>query len=167
MPTQFARYKQLNIQPSNAFYSVSFQSNLTADNKLQITLNCDYPNAKIKYSINGKERVYTTPFILNESAEITASAFEKGEKLGKSSSKSYIVSKLTGANYSLNVKNTGYNGGNVFPLTRITSYNVCYTKLLRAQLSAHQLDGIFSATRNSLKTPIYSRKKFRLTAYMP
>ncbi len=117
MPTQFARYKQLNIQPSNAFYSVSFQSNLTADNKLQITLNCDYPNAKIKYSINGKERVYTTPFILNESAEITASAFEKGEKLGKSSSKSYIVSKLTGANYSLNVKNTGYNGGNVFPLT--------------------------------------------------
>lgn len=117
MPAQLKRYKQLDIKPSNAFYSVNFQSNLTADNKLQITLNCDYPDTKIKYSINGKEQVYTAPFILNESAEISASAFEKGKKLRKLSSKSYIVSKLTGANYSLNVKNTGYNGDNVFPLT--------------------------------------------------
>lgn len=131
MLTDFKRYEQLNIKPSNAFFDVQFQSNLTADKKLQITLSCDHPASKIRYSINGKQQIYKEPFILTESAKIKATAYVKGKEVGKSITKSFIVSKLTGLNYTKNATSSWYDGGNVNSLTDgITGNTKVYTQWL-------------------------------------
>lgn len=114
---QFKRYKKLNIKPSNAFYEVQFQSNPTADHKLQISLSCDCPDAQIRYTLNGKSFLYKEPFTLNESADITAIALIDGKQPGKSVTKPFLVSKLTGLSYSKNVTNSWYDGGNINALT--------------------------------------------------
>lgn len=123
MLTNFKRYEQLNIKPSNAFFDVQFQSNLTADKKLQITLSCDHPASQIRYSINGKQQIYKEPFLLPESAKITATAYVKGKEVGNPITKSFIVSKLTGLNYSKNATSSWYDGGNVNSLTDGVSGN--------------------------------------------
>ena len=117
MKTQFQRYKELDINCSRAFYEVQFQSSLTADNKVQVALNCDDPDAEIHFSINGKNQVYNQPIVLQESTEISATAYEHGKAVGKTISKSYVVSMLTGLSYTKNFENTWYNGGNVNALT--------------------------------------------------
>lgn len=129
MLTNFKRYEQLNIKPSNAFFDVQFQSNLTADRKLQITLLCDHPASQIRYSINGKQQIYKEPFLLPESAKITATAYLKGKEVGKPITKSFIVSKLTGLNYTKNASNSWYDGGNANSLTDgITGNERVYTQ---------------------------------------
>ncbi len=117
MKTQFQRYKQLDINCSKAFYEVQFQSTLTADNKIQVTLACDNPDAQIHFSIKGKDKIYNQPIILSESAEISATAYEKGKAEGRTITKAFFVSKLLGLNYTKNFENTWYNGGNVNALT--------------------------------------------------
>lgn len=131
MLTDFKRYEQLNIKPSNAFFDVQFQSNLTADKKLQITLSCDHPASQIRYSINGKQQIYKEPFLLFESAKITATAYLKGKEVGKPTTKSFIVSKLTGLNYTKNATSSWYDGGNANSLTDgITGNTKVYTQWL-------------------------------------
>lgn len=115
--SQFKRYKELNIKPSNAFYEVQFQSNPTVDHKLQITLSCDYPDAQIRYTLHGKSFMYKKPFILNESADVTAIALIDGKQPGKSVTRPFLISKLTGLSYNRNVNNTWYDGGNANALT--------------------------------------------------
>lgn len=131
MLTNFKRYEQLNIKPSNAFFAVQFQSNLTADRMLQITLSCDHPASQIRYTINGKQQIYKKPFLLPESAKITATAFLKGKEVGKPITKSFIVSKLTGLNYTKNATSSWFDGGNINPLTDgITGNERVYTQWL-------------------------------------
>jgi len=117
MPTEFNRYEKLGLKASKAFYDVQFQSTVTADKKLQISLSCDCPNARIHYIIKGKTTVYKAPFILSESAEVTAMALIDGKQPGKTITKSYQVSKLTGLAYTLNQQGGWYDGGNARALT--------------------------------------------------
>jgi len=117
MPSEFNRYELLGIKASKAFYDVQFQSAITADKKLQISLSCDCPNAEIHYIINGKTTVYKAPFSLSESAEVTAMAFIDGKQRGKTITKSYQVSKLTGLAYTQNQQGGWYDGGNARALT--------------------------------------------------
>jgi hexosaminidase len=117
MPSAFARYAQLGVKPSRAFYDVQFQSNTTTDMKLQITLSCDCPDAQIYYTVNGKSELYKNPFTLSESAEVTAKALIDGKQLGKMISKAYRVSKLTGLTYTQTPKSGWYDGGNAHALT--------------------------------------------------
>jgi len=117
MPAAFARYGQLGVKPSRAFYDVQFQSTPTADMKLQITLSCDCPDAQIYYTVNGKSILYEKPFTLAESTEITAKALISGSQLGKAITKAYRVSKLTGLTYTQTPKSGWYDGGNAHALT--------------------------------------------------
>ncbi|MDD4992328.1 MAG: family 20 glycosylhydrolase [Paludibacter sp.] len=117
MPKEFERYNQLGIEPSKAFYDVQFQSTITADRKLQITLVCDCPGAVIQYTIDGKTVVYKEPFTLSESANISAIALINGKQLGKTIAKPFTVSKLTGLTYTKNPTNTWYDGGKINALT--------------------------------------------------
>ena len=117
MPSEFNRYKHLGIKASKAFYDVQFHPTITADKKLQIALSCDCPNAQIHYIINGKTIAYQAPFILPESAEVTAMALIDGKQPGKTITKPYQVSKLTGLAYTQNQKSGWYDGGNAQALT--------------------------------------------------
>jgi len=122
MPADFERYQQLDIQPSNAFYEVQFQSELNSENKIQISLVSDDPHIRIFYTTNGKvptehNELYSLPFTLNNSSVITAASFLKGKMVGKATSKSYIVSKLTGLQYTININSTGISATNSNALT--------------------------------------------------
>ena len=117
IPTEFNRYNEQNIKPSKVFYDVHFQSTPTTDKKLKITLLCDCSNAKIQYELNGKSRIYKEPFILSESGTIKARAIVNGQQFGKEISKQFIVSKLTGVQYSKNINNTWYTGGSLNALS--------------------------------------------------
>ena len=131
MPTQFKRYEQLNIGAGRNFFDVQYESAFTSGKQLQITLTCDHPEAQIRCSINGKEAVYTNPFILPQTADIAVRAYLKGKPVGKSITKSYMISKLTGLDYTKNVNHTWYNGGNVNALTDgITGNTKVYTQWL-------------------------------------
>ena len=122
MPVDFERYAQLNIHPSKAFYNVQFQSTITAEKKLLVSLLCDDPDVQIHYNFNGtsptvNDAMYTNSFPLNRSATITAVCFINGKMIGKPLSASYSVSKLTGLGYSKNVNNSWYDGGSQNALT--------------------------------------------------
>lgn len=117
MPSEFKRYDELGIKASRAFYDVQFHSMITPDKKLQITLSCDCSNAKIYYTINGKPELYKDPFVMPGSADITAIALIDGKQPGKSITKSFLVSKLTGQMYTQNLKSAWYDGGNIHALT--------------------------------------------------
>jgi hexosaminidase len=122
MSTDFERYNRLNIKPCRAFFDVQFQSTITSNKKLQITLECDHPDVQIHYNTTGKtpaitDLLYDKPFILDASAKITAAAFVNGKMFGKTTSSSFVVSKLTGLAYTKNVASTSYDGGNVNSLT--------------------------------------------------
>jgi len=122
LPADFERYKQMGIHPSNAFFEVQFQSQISPDVKLDISLLSDDPRVRIFYTLNGKvptvhDAMYSTPFTLNKSGVVTAAAFLKDKMMGKAISKSYFVSKLTGLEYTKNLNNTGYTGGNLNALT--------------------------------------------------
>ena len=129
MSSEFERFKILNIKPSRAFYDVQFTAKPTADHKLQITLSCDCPDVRILYEINGKSVIYNEPIILSETSDITAKALINNKKIGKSITKQFIVSKLTGMNYTQNVTNTWYRGDNNNALTDgIPGNSVSYTQ---------------------------------------
>jgi hexosaminidase len=117
MPTQFKRYQKLNINASKVFYDVQFHSGITSDKKLQIALSCDCPGAQIFYSINGKQVLYSGPFVLKESSEVTAFVLIEGKQLGKTSIKPFFVNKLTGSAYIQSAKSGWYDGGNTRALT--------------------------------------------------
>jgi hexosaminidase len=117
MKTQFQRYNNLKLNYSEAFQEVQVRSNITTDRKIQVSLTCDNPDAEIHYSIKDKSEVYKNPITLSESTDITATVFEKGKPVGKTVSKSFHVSKLTGLNCVKNFNNTWYNGGNTNALT--------------------------------------------------
>jgi len=117
MPSEFNRYDKLGLKASKVFYDVQFQSAATADKKLKISLSCDCPNARIYYIIKGKTVMYKAPFTLFESAEVTAMALIDGKQPGKTITKSYQVSKLTGLAYTQNQKTGWYDGGNALALT--------------------------------------------------
>ena len=117
MPADFERYEKLNIHPSKAFFDVQFQTKTTVGNKLQITLSCDYPNARIHFTIRGKTTLYREPFYLHESDDVTVFALIDGKQPGKSITKHFLISKLTGLSYVQNMKSGWYNGGNINALT--------------------------------------------------
>jgi hexosaminidase len=122
MSEQFERYDKLELHPSKAFFDVQFQSGINSENKLQVALVCDDPDVRIHYSTNGnppilKDALYYSPFTLDKSGTITATAFKKGKAVGKPLTKSYQVSKLTGLSYTPNSTSTWYDGGNPNALT--------------------------------------------------
>ena len=122
MLTDFERYSRLDIEPCRAFFDVQFQSGITANKKLQVTLECDYPNVQIHYNNTGKtptinDALYTQPFILTSSAQIMAAAFVNGKMIGKPTLSSFVVSKLTGLSYTKNVAPGWYDGGTANALT--------------------------------------------------
>jgi hexosaminidase len=122
MPADFERYVKLDINPSNAFFSVQFQSAVTSDKKLQVTLLCDNPNAQIHYTTNNQvptinDPLYTAPLILSNPTTIRAIALDHGKFVSKPVSTSFIVSKLTGLAYTKNMNNTWFTGGNVNALS--------------------------------------------------
>jgi len=123
MPADFDRYEQLSIHPSTAFYEAQFQTKITGDNKLQITLMSDCPGAQIHFTIKGKTQVYKNPFLLSESTEISASAFIDGKQPGKTITQHFLVSKLTGLTYTQSMKSGWYDGGNINALTDGVSGN--------------------------------------------
>jgi len=122
MPADFERYNQLEIHPSKAFYDVQFKTCFTGDKKLQVSLVCEDPTAQIHYSTNDRiptanDALYITPITLDKSTTVSAAAFVEGKIVGKSITKSFLVSKLTGLPYTKSFNNTWYDGGNVNALT--------------------------------------------------
>jgi len=122
MPVQFKRYEQLNINASKSFFDVQFQSNITADKQLQVSLSCDNPDAQIRFTTNGKiptmrDKLYVNPLIITKSATITAAAYVNEKPTGKALAKTYQVSLLTGLSYSNTPKNSWYDGGNINAIT--------------------------------------------------
>ena len=117
LPTEFKRYGQLDIHASKAFFDVQFKSTVTSDNKILLTLSCDCPDAQISYTLNGKTLVYKDPFYLLHSDQIKATAFIDGIQQGKTSTKQFIVSKITGLSYTQSMKSGWYDGGNAYALT--------------------------------------------------
>ncbi|MDR3653444.1 MAG: family 20 glycosylhydrolase [Paludibacter sp.] len=129
LPSEFDRYEQLGIKASKAFYDVQFNSKITPENKLQITLLCDCPNAQIHYSINGKDNLYKDSFKLPASADISARALVDGRQTGKTITKSFLVSKLTGLPYTQSMKSLWYTGGTTYALTDgVTGNDVDYSQ---------------------------------------
>ena len=124
MPVDFIRYEKLGIHPSTAFYDARFQSKMTSDHKLQITLLCDCPGAQIRYTMNSKQAIYKNPFYLTESTDISASAFNEGKQSGKTITKHFVVSRLSGLSYTQNMKSGWYNGGNINALTDGVTGNI-------------------------------------------
>jgi len=122
MCADFDRYNRLDIQPCRTFYDVQFSSTINDKKKLQVTLDCDYPDVQIHYNTNGKtptvlDPLYNQPLVLDASARITAAAFVNGKMIGKVTSDSFVVSKLTGLSYTKNVAPGWYNGGSTYALT--------------------------------------------------
>jgi hexosaminidase len=117
LPIQFKRYEQLDINACRAFFDVQFKSGITAEKKLLISLSCDCPDAQIRYTINGITVLYKNPFYLPQSAEVTASALIDGKQKGKTITKPFIVSKITGLTYTQSMKSGWYDGGNAIALT--------------------------------------------------
>jgi hexosaminidase len=120
--TQFKRYEIMDINASKAFFNVKFTSNITPDKIFQVNLACDDPEAQIRYNLKGKtptvqDSLYKSPIVLTDSTQITAASFVKGKMVGVSLSKTFLVSMLTGLNYTKTPNNTPYDGGNKSALT--------------------------------------------------
>ena len=124
MPADFERYEQLSVHPSAAFYDVHFQPKMTPDHKLQMTLLTDCPNAQIRFTIYNKTTAYKNPFYLSESTEISAGAFIEGKQTGKTITKHFLVSKLSGLSYIQSMKSGWYDGGNSNALTDGVTGNI-------------------------------------------
>lgn len=115
--SQFSRYKAMDIHYANTFSDVWFQSASAGGNNLEISLNCDNPDATIHYTENGAEKTYLAPFIIDKTSEITAAAYVRNMVAGKTITHTFHISKLTNASYTRNFENQWFNGGNLYALT--------------------------------------------------
>lgn len=119
---EFDRFSNSDIQACRTYFDVQFHSFINKNKQLEITLECDRPEVEIRYNTEGhtptmQDSLYTKPFILQTSETVTAAAFVNGKMIGKSTSDSYIVSKLTGLGYSKSVASSWYDGGGNNALT--------------------------------------------------
>ena len=151
MPADFERLNKLNIQPCRAFFDVQFQSTPTADRKLRIALLCDQPDVQIHYNTTGKtptvtDALYIRPFTIDASVRFTAAAFLNGKMIGKATSSSFVVSKLTGLSYTKNVATGWYDGGNASALTDGREGNAKVTNLWVALGKGADREIIFECT---------------------
>jgi len=122
MPKELERYTALGIHPSNAYFDVTNQTTTTTENELLVTLESDYPNAEIHYTVDGNtptksNKLYTVPFELAQSAIVKAVSLVKDKVVSNQFSRSFLVSKATGLSYKQNPVNTWYKGDNVYSLT--------------------------------------------------
>ncbi len=122
MLTQFKRFEIMEMHPSQVFFNVDFTSNITLDKQFHVKLSCDHPEGQIRYNFTGKvpttnDSLYKSAISLTDSTLITAASFVKGKMIGVPLSKSFLVNKLTGLNYTKTLNNTPYDGGNKSALT--------------------------------------------------
>lgn len=115
--SQFARYDALDIHYANTFNDVWFQSAPAGDNRIAVTLSCDNPDTKIRYTINGQVHNYTVPFEVDKTTTIAATSYVNGKAAGRTVEQTYHINQLTNLSYVRNFENTWYNGGNLNALT--------------------------------------------------
>lgn len=122
MSKQFERYNMLSIIPSKVFYNVYSSVKTLPENRLEVTLKSDNPNAEIRYTTDGtfptdKSTVYVNPLILNSTSLARAQAFENNQKVGHEFNRNFIVSKVTSLSYTKEGASSWYKGGNEYALT--------------------------------------------------
>lgn len=122
IPKEFERYNVLDIKPSKVFYDINSTVKISPDNKPEVSLETDNPNAIIRYTFDKRlprstSAVYRNAIVLNSNAIINTRAFEKNKKSGKAFSLKVEVSKVTGMKYNASNLNNWYKGGNEFALT--------------------------------------------------
>jgi hexosaminidase len=122
MLTQFKRFEMMEIQPSKAFFNVNFSSNITSEKLFHVKLSSDHPDAQIRYNFTGKvptltDSIYKSPISLTDSTCVTAVAFVNSKVIGVPLSKTFLVNKLTGLNYTKTLKNQANDVANNNALT--------------------------------------------------
>ena len=125
MTKHFERLNQMAVNYSKAYYNVDFS---TEKNKLSqpvVSLKSNEENGVIRYTLDGttpneKSLIYTPTkkIVVTGDRTIAAALFTKaGKMMSGISTKSYVISKSTGKNYSLGTEPKRYTGGEKYALT--------------------------------------------------
>lgn len=125
MTKHFERLNQMAVNYSKAYYNVDFS---TEKNKLSqplVSLKSNEENGVIRYTLDGttpneKSLLYTPTkkIVVTGDRTIAAALFTKaGKMMSGISTKSYVISKSTGKNYSLGTEPKRYTGGEKYALT--------------------------------------------------
>lgn len=114
----------LNVNYARSFFDVSSQFSMG-----KVSLTCADPSVQIRYTTNGSEPtldspIYSSPFTLDHSSTIKASAWQGGRLLGKTYSNQLTIHKATGKPYTLSAQPNTYKGGEQFALTNGISGNM-------------------------------------------
>ena len=107
MVTEFQRMDAMNIKPCTNFFDVNVNTHAEKDAPLKVILESFYPNAEIRYTIDGSEpthasALYEQPFILEGNIDLKAAAFKDGKMLGKVSHKPLYGNLLAGKAFTTN-----------------------------------------------------------------
>ncbi|MBS9766815.1 MAG: family 20 glycosylhydrolase [Flavobacteriaceae bacterium] len=100
----FLRLKAMNINYAESSKNVTFDTKIDDKNTIHIVIKSEFPNADIRYSINGKEPVkYTKPIEINETTTLKASLFENEKPIGKPAEKTFHFHKGVGKKVSYKI----------------------------------------------------------------
>ena len=101
----FKRYNAYGINAAESFFEV--QGTLVPENgQVRVSLQSPDPNARIHYTLDGsppslQSMKYAAPFIVSESSEIKAAAFEAGSSKGRIWSNTVTIHKAVGKDIML------------------------------------------------------------------
>jgi len=122
MIKQYQRYKAADIRASESFLSISAQMKTHENHKAVIELVSNVPNAKIYYTIDGREpnihsQLYSTRVEIDKETTIRAQTYTGTKKTGKAFSKTYAANIASGLTYAKINQSSWLNGAVEYALT--------------------------------------------------
>jgi len=99
--------KQLHVNADFNLNDISYQSAITSDHKLKVSLQCNTPGAAIYYTTDGSppgvnSKRYSSPLILNKSSTVKAIVYNEKDKVAKRIfQQTFVVHKALGAKVEL------------------------------------------------------------------
>lgn len=117
MVEDFERMDIMNVKACRSFFDVYINTRVYNDT-LKVVLESFYPNAKIRYTLDGstptaKSPLYTTPFTWEGNVNLKAAVFKGNKMLGKVSGKGLYANLISGKHYTTLPK-CGWMNGDIF-----------------------------------------------------
>ena len=117
MVEDFERMDAMNVKACRSFFDAYINTRVYNDT-LKVVLESFYPNAKIRYTLDGsiptaKSPLYTAPFVWEGNANLKAAAFKGNKILGKVTEKKLYANFIAGKHYTT-VPKCGWMNGDIF-----------------------------------------------------
>lgn len=117
MVEDFERMDALNVKACRSFFDAYINTRVYSDT-LKVVLESFYPNAKIRYTLDGstptaKSPLYTAPFAWKGNVNLKAAVFKGNKMLGKVTEKGLYANLISGKHYTT-APNCGWMNGDIF-----------------------------------------------------